>query len=122
MPSTKTAERRGSPRVKVRAHVGYDIESGDTFLFEYTDNLSEEGIFLETKRPLEPGTRLNLCFHAPDDRPAINLLGQVSWINEFRPEGENPNPGMGIRFIKISRNDRDRLIHLVNKKAVLADV
>ena len=57
------AERRESPRVPVDIRVDYKSE--DTFLFASITNISEMGIFIETRTPLPKGTQLNLEFELP---------------------------------------------------------
>ncbi len=41
------------------------------------------------------------------------LTGQVQWVNPLRVLSDNPNPGMGIRFIDLTLEARDRLIDTV---------
>ena len=117
----KGEEKRKSPRVGFKVRVDYEIESEDTFLFEYTTNMSRDGIFLQTKSPLEPGTVLSMRFGVPESDRIIEVHGKVVWINEFRPEGENLNPGMGIQFLDLNEDDKEVITRLVKKKAYLAD-
>ena len=121
MASSRMKECRKYPRAHIKARVDYEIESEDTFLFEYTTNMSRDGIFLQTRKPLEPATMLNLRFNLPDSDRAIQVQGKVIWINEYRPEGENLNPGMGIQFLDLNEEDKERITRLVRKKAYLSD-
>jgi len=114
-------DKRRSPRASIKARVDYEIESEDTFLFEYTTNLSRDGIFLQTNNPLEPDTVLSLRFNVPESNRVIEVQGKVIWVNEFRPKGENLNPGMGIQFIDLSDDDKDLITKLIKKKAYLSD-
>jgi type IV pilus assembly protein PilZ len=45
----------------------------------------------------------------------------VVWINPVRMHGDNPNPGMGVRFIELALEERERLVALVRRLAYLAD-
>ncbi len=102
------SDRRGSPRIPVTWAV--DCETEDTFLYASIANISEIGIFVRTKDPLEVGTRLTLRFAPPDlDQPFV-LTGVVQWVNPIRALSENLNPGMGVRFIELSRDDRERIV------------
>jgi type IV pilus assembly protein PilZ len=112
------AERREHQRFD--ASIAVDYASGDTFLFAYLTNISEMGIFIRTEKPLTVGTRLRLRFHVDDSDPLV-LDGEVTWINPFRPNGENINPGMGLRFIQLSPERREQVVALVRTVAYLRD-
>ena len=95
-----------------------DYASGDTFLFAYLANISEMGIFLRTEEPLPMGTALRLRFAPPDGAP-LELDGLVVWVNHVRPGGDNPNPGMGVRFVGLTSEQRERVVQLVRAIAYL---
>jgi type IV pilus assembly protein PilZ len=98
--------------------ISVDYSSGDTFLFSYIQNISEMGIFIRSDTPLPVGTVLELRF-APDGQTAMQLLGEVTWINPYRPFGDNLNPGMGVRFRELSPDLRERIVALVRTVAYL---
>ena len=37
----------------------------------------------------------------------------MQWVNELRPNGDNLNPGMGVQFVGLSREDRERLVRVI---------
>jgi len=49
------------------------------------------------------------------------LEGEVTWINPYRPNGENINPGMGVRFIQLTAERREQVVALVRTVAYLRD-
>lgn len=98
--------------------IAVDYASGDTFLFSYIQNISEMGIFIRSEEPLPIGTALALRF-SPDGQEAIELAGEVAWVNPFRPFGDNLNPGMGVRFSSLSPDMRERIVSLVRTVAYL---
>jgi type IV pilus assembly protein PilZ len=98
--------------------ISVDYSSGDTFLFSYIQNISEMGIFIRSDDPFPIGTILELKF-APDGQDAIELAGEVTWINPYRPFGDNLNPGMGVRFQELSADMRERIVALVRTVAYL---
>jgi type IV pilus assembly protein PilZ len=102
-----------------------DYASGDTFLFSYITNISVMGIFIQTLEPHTPGTRLHLRFTPPaetaDAQATIELEGEVVWINPFRPGGDNPNPGMGVRFLSLTPDQREQIVALVRTIAYLRE-
>jgi len=104
-------ERRIAERVEVTWSV--DCATGDTFLYASIRNISEMGIFVLTKEPLEVGTTLTLRFAPPGHQPFV-LHGIVQWINPVRALSVSPNPGMGIRFVDLTAQDRERLVEAIH--------
>src|SRR5215468_3448331 len=82
VPVDKTDERRRSPRVLVDLEV--DCASEDNYLFAYITDISATGIFVRTTTPEQPGTHLNLRLSS-DDAEALELEGEVIWVNPYRP-------------------------------------
>jgi type IV pilus assembly protein PilZ len=119
VPVVDPAERRAAPRVLVDLEVDYASE--ENYLFAYITDISETGIFVRTTSPEQPGTRLNLRFR-PDDAPdQIEIEGEVIWVNPYRPGApDNLHPGMGIRFVDLDDDVRDRLLELVRRFAYLS--
>jgi type IV pilus assembly protein PilZ len=98
--------------------ISVDYSSGDTFLFSYIQNISEMGIFIRSDDPFPIGTTLELRF-APDGQEAIELVGEVTWVNPYRPFGDNLNPGMGVAFQGLTADMRERIVALVRTVAYL---
>jgi len=113
------SERRIYERVDVEWSV--DCETEETFLYASITNISEMGIFVATHEPLEVGTRLTLRFALPGEEAPFSLLGQVQWVNPIRMLSDNPNPGMGIRFVDLSSENRERIINSVRTIAYVRD-
>lgn len=111
------SERREHERFDVSIEVDY--QDGDTFLFSYIQNISLMGIFIRSEDPLPLGTKLDLRF--THEGHAISLTGEVMWVNPFRPDGDNLNPGMGVRFVELDPDDREKLVALVRTIAYLQD-
>jgi len=135
VPVEPTDERRRSPRVLVDLEV--DCESEDNYLFAYITDISATGIFVRTTTPEDPGTHLNLRLSSEyagllergsredqDDkreRVALELEGEVIWVNPYRPgTPDNLHPGMGIRFVNLDNELRDRLFELIRRFAYLS--
>jgi type IV pilus assembly protein PilZ len=105
------SDRRSADRIEVTWSV--DCETEETFLYANITNISEVGIFVRTNEPLEVGTRVTLKFAPPGSDEPLVLTGQVQWVNPIRMLSTNPNPGMGIRFIDLTRENRERLVGVV---------
>jgi uncharacterized protein (TIGR02266 family) len=117
--SLAASDRRAAPRVLVDLEVDYGLE--DNYLFAYITDISETGIFVRTTTPEQPGTRLNLRFSPDNATRPIEVEGEVIWVNPYRPGArDNLHPGMGIRFVELEDDVRDRLLELVRRFAYLS--
>src|SRR5436190_22272469 len=104
---TSASNRRQHDRIDVSWDV--DCETDDTFLYASIRNVSELGIFVLTREPLDVGTGLMLRFAPPGSETPFDLEGTVQWVNPVRVLSDNGNPGMGILFVNITAEDRERL-------------
>ena len=119
VPVVDAAERRRATRVLVDLEVDYASE--ENYLFAYITDISETGIFVRTTTPEQPGTRLNLRFRPDGAGPQLEIEGEVIWVNPFRPGApDNLHPGMGILFVDLDDDVRDRLLELVRRFAYLS--
>jgi type IV pilus assembly protein PilZ len=105
MGKDELAERgeRGATEESVvdrRTFDRYDVEwavdcvASDTFLYASITNISEMGIFVRTTDPL----------------------------NRLREDGDNPNPGMGVRFVNLQPEERERLVEVIRTIAYLREL
>lgn len=113
---------RQDERVPIKLRV--DCKCKDNYVFEYSKNLSQSGIYLTTKKPLPPGTKINLQFSIdPDKKKEINILGQVIWVNKpTNTQDPTFQPGMGIKFINTDEKTKDSIKNLIKRIAVLKGV
>lgn len=110
-------EKRKSPRLRLPVEI--EAVSG-TFRIGTLKDVSEEGMFIQSTDPKEVGTRLDMSLTLPGDGKKIRLVGEVAWVNP-PPEQNEPwpeespgalvmvNPGMGVRILYISEEDRTLL-------------
>jgi type IV pilus assembly protein PilZ len=117
-PPSQRDDRRSYDRFDVEWSV--DCVADDTFLFASITNISAMGIFVKTIDPKAIGTRLTLTFEPPGYEP-FKLDGIVAWINPVRANGDNPNPGMGVRFANLRPEDRERLVEVIRTIAYVRD-
>jgi type IV pilus assembly protein PilZ len=110
-------EKRSSQRVEVTWSV--DCETYDTFLFASITNISAMGIFVQTDDPLEVGTMVRLRFAPGDSEPTFEMMGRVQWVNAVNAFGENINPGMGVMFVDLKPDERERLVRVIRTIAYL---
>jgi type IV pilus assembly protein PilZ len=113
----RALDRRSSRRYQVKMQVDYS--SGENFLFSYIDNISEVGIFIATTSPLLPGTPIKLRFSPQGETRSFEVSGQVVWINPYHPGGENINPGMGIKFVGLTEEQKQKIQELITTIAYI---
>jgi type IV pilus assembly protein PilZ len=124
-PPKHTTDKAGSGSER-RTHGRFDVTwavdcvADDTFLYASIANISEVGIFVKSTEPLKVGTKMNLKF-SPPGHSEFRLAGEVAWINPVHKDGDNPNPGMGIRFIELKKEERERLVEVVRTIAYVRD-
>jgi type IV pilus assembly protein PilZ len=113
-------DRRQHKRYDVKLHV--DVAAGgDTFLFAYVSNISEMGIFLASDDPEPVGTELKLRFNPIELGEPFEVAGEVVWINPVREGDEPQSPGMGVRFVNLDEEQREKIVQLVKTIAYLHD-
>lgn len=112
-------DRRQHKRYDVKMHV--DVSSDDTFLFTYVSNISEMGIFLASEDPMPVGTKLELRFNPIELDEIIEVEGEVMWVNPVRDGDESQSPGMGVKFINVGDEQREKIVQLVKTIAYLHD-
>ncbi len=116
MVDSDDRDRRGSDRTPIELRVEY--KRVNTFLADYTRNISPGGTFIGTTRPLPVGTEFVFALQVPGLKELLKLRGKVIWANP--PESASPaNPaGMGIEFQYSSEEERREKQHQV--RALLA--
>ncbi len=97
-------------------------ETARILSFYYSFNVSREGIFLETKVPLEVGTRVFLEFTFPDGGKKIKAWSRVVWVKKPSPAAEASEksgvkntepPGMGLIFEGLLSEDVSRIAQYI---------
>jgi len=107
--SLPEADADGSP-VENRRHqripiqLAVDYRRTNSFLADYTRNISRGGTFIVTDRPLAVGTLFRFTLTVPTPRTSFELVGEVVWARS-----DGAEPGMGIRFVYDSDEDRQRM-------------
>lgn len=118
-PASDVRNRRSAERVDVNLSV--DCETEDTFLYASITNISEMGIFVRTDDPLPVGCAVTLRFAPPRAPESFVLSGTVQWVNPVRASGDNPNPGMGIRFVDLTLDAREQIVEAIRTIAYLRE-
>jgi uncharacterized protein (TIGR02266 family) len=101
----ETAEdRRRFERSAMVVRVEYS--SVDEFFSEFTRDINEGGVFIETDEPQELGTTVQLQFHLPGSDEPIRTAGVVVRVDDG---GDGRLSGMALEFDELSSSQRDRI-------------
>jgi type IV pilus assembly protein PilZ len=103
-----TVERRVSPRATVTVRVDY--ATVDAMFSEFTRNINEGGLFIESDTLLALDEQVQLQFRLPGIDDPIKVSGRVAWVREAGIEGP---PGMGVEFENLDANARLRIDEIV---------
>ena len=102
------SDRRRADRAGVTVRIDY--ATVDEIFSEFTRDINEGGVFIETEKPHQPGTEVSMQFHLPGGREVLQTLGRVVRVwsgNEATPAG------MGIEFDELTPDDRSRIDRIV---------
>ncbi len=78
----------------------------NTIFVGQTGNISEGGLFLNAKRPLQVGDSFPVEFILPDNKTKISCTCEVVWTKRYGPGSEAS--GVGIRFVDL--DDRKKKV------------
>lgn len=95
-------DRRQTTRAPVTVRIEY--ETVDSLFSEFTRNINEGGVFIETEKPLGLDEQVQLQFHLPAGAEPVKVSGRVVRVEQT---------GMGIEFDELDRAARERINRLV---------
>lgn len=107
-------QEEASPQRKyVRVPQSYKVAyfSRQELAESYLSDISLGGLFIATDDPLDQGETVKLKIFLPDKGRELEVLGEVAWSSRehvITPEKTHP-PGMGVRFLHLSIEDRIRI-------------
>lgn len=102
----KKGDRRKHPRVRLATQV----ECEAAMILTFSRDVSVGGMFVETGTPLPAGAILTLRFNL-DDQTSVVAKGVVTYqIRKF---------GMGVHFLDLSPEDRQKIEHYVAQGTVV---
>jgi len=105
-------------RVAARALVRLDarLEDSGSHVVCQTENLSENGTLVRTPRPQPVGSRSAFEMHLPGERAPLKGTAEV--VRHAVPEIEEVH-GMGLRFVALKGDGRERLAAFLARQSEL---
>lgn len=96
------SERRRFSRTDLLVRIEYSTI--DEIFSEFTYDINEGGLFIETEKPRPTGTEVALRFNLPGSKESLQTIGRVVWV---RSASSGVPAGMGIEFDDLTTEDRD---------------
>ncbi len=81
------------------------FSDGENAYRAHTVDVSAKGLFIVTERLLSPGQEFLVKLQLPDRSTSLQIKCEVLWNRERNSSQPKRLPGMGVKFIKISKND-----------------
>jgi uncharacterized protein (TIGR02266 family) len=103
-------DRRQSERHDLKIRVDYSAV--DAFFSEFTSNINEGGMFIETESPAPLDSIVQLQCRLPDLERPVKLRGRVAWVSDGKSDAP---PGMGIEFQDLSDEIRQTINAVVRR-------
>jgi uncharacterized protein (TIGR02266 family) len=101
-------DRRHAERAQITVRIDY--ATVDEMFSEFTRDINEGGLFIETEKPHQPGTEVSMQFHLPGSADALQTIGRVVRVSS----GVVGSPaGMGIEFDELTSDDRVKIDQIV---------
>ncbi len=105
-------DRRRSRRVKVNVELKLLAPAQHVMLLSHTLDISREGAFVRSNKPLPVGSRVRLAFHRGSQREPLRVEAEVVRIGTFE---QSSSPGIALRFCQLSSDDERRLMSLIDQ-------
>jgi uncharacterized protein (TIGR02266 family) len=103
-----SSERRRSERLSLKIPVDYSAV--DAFFTEFSTNINEGGIFIESESPSAIGSLVQLQFRLPGRDEPLTVSGRVTWLSDGK--GEAPE-GIGVEFLELTPEIREAINDVV---------
>lgn len=101
-------DRRRGDRARVTVRIAY--ATVDELFSEFTRDINEGGLFIETDTPHDPGTEVTMHFHLPGSDETLRTVGRVVRVT---PSALGQPGGMGIEFDELTPDDRAKIDQIV---------
>ena len=104
--------KRRAARLHHEIPVAY--RSVGSFLTDWATNISQGGLFINTRKPLPVGTDVKILVQLPGASFPVQLSGRVTRITEY-DQRANMVPGMGEELTEMTDAQRREIEALVER-------
>jgi len=109
-----------SSRTEARVQKTLSLTYKDNLAFvrAYLTNVSTGGLFIKTDKPLSQGEQFLLRLQVPEISDPLRISCKVVWTRSSIGATPRESPGMGVKFVEMSKKDREALRQYLGKVAV----
>ncbi|MBK9519715.1 MAG: TIGR02266 family protein [Anaeromyxobacter sp.] len=111
MPAPADNKRKAA-RLHHEIPVAY--RSVGSFLSDWATNISQGGLFINTRKPLPLGAAVKILLQLPGEQAPSALEGRVARVTGY-DNAQNMVPGMGIEFTDVTPARREELERFVQR-------
>lgn len=104
--------KRVAARLQHELPVAY--RSVGSFLSDWATNISNGGLFINTRKPLPVGTDVKILIQIPGAAFPWELHGRVARVTEF-DNAANMVPGMGVQFTDVDDGRKREIDEFVKR-------
>lgn len=112
MPKANASNKRRSARLQHEIPVAY--RTVGSFLTDWATNISQGGIFINSRKPLPVGTVVKIIVQLPNAAFPFDLVGRVTRVTAY-DNHSNLVPGMGIEFTDVDPVKREKIQAFVDQ-------
>lgn len=85
------------------------FKSRESLINACTGNACQNGLLIKTPKPLPMGEKFSLKLQLPDNAEPLKIECEVAWSRTETNDPVRRPVGMGVKFLKISETDKQRL-------------
>jgi len=117
----KGEEKRDSDRVAFYSKITIRVRDADHFVERFAGNISDSGVFIQTRDPRPVGTIVTLSTQLKSGEHLFAATSVVKWTRDSGEEQKGLMPGMGLKFLEIHPRDREWLQEVLEKNQAAED-
>ena len=114
--NSEPGNRRKFTRVPLSLEVNIRFDDFNTFMSEFSSDLSVGGIFIKTQRPRKVGTQVRLRMRLQNGQKLIEAVGRVVRVVLSGDSYSGATPGMAIQFTHLHPESRRIIEHCIEQK------
>jgi len=109
-------QKRRFTRIPLSLEVNIRLDDMNSFISEYTSDMSVGGMFIKTRKPRKVGTDVAVSINLQNGQNLIEATGRVVRVVLPGDEYTGAIPGMAVEFTNISPNSKALIERYIEHK------
>jgi uncharacterized protein (TIGR02266 family) len=110
----KTGDDNKRKATRLHHEIPVAYRSVGSFLTDWATNISQGGLFINTRNPLPVGTAVRILIQLPGEPHAAAIEARVTRVTDYNNH-HNMVPGMGVEFTDLPTERRAELERFVQR-------